>query len=407
MLAVGVLSLSAQTALAQPAPVQTESAGQTALPAADSFPVVLARFIQVPTVDSGEILAARIKETGLTAFVAAASGAVRSKLDSALPTILASRLEPFPYRLDATNAQKRLIPTLSAETRGSLFAEPASLVSAANAGPGTANAGAAATDSAAANAPGSAGWIIVGFYAATSETVHFWLFGFPGGATAPGYSFTGATGIAGIENYPDSLLAGVCSWIAGEPLRVLDIDTGPLTEAPEISIAKEDQSVAYARGLRLFVRGEGELSSAIEVKEKGYLSASLSVGFGDSADQAAGQTSPPTRYRREAVRLDPDGTASKPADSFNPSSLTWAGEKPYKNSLSKFRRSFGYSAVSLPVSLLCTGWFVQCYEAASRSGTNSVWFYVSGGAAVVTLGTAIAFLVDAGINLAASLRNSE
>lgn len=398
LFAVSVLSLSAQAT-----PGQTAPAVPKAIPSADSFPVVLARFVQVSSVDSGELLAAQIKKTGLSPFAAAASGAVKGKLDSALPTLLASKLEPLPYRLDPQDAKKRLIPALSAETKGSLFAEPASVAPAADA-VDTANT---ADTVVVADAAGSAGCLIVGFYAAANETVHLWLFGFSGGATTPDYSFAGATGIVGIENYPDSLLAGLCSWIAGEPLRILDIDAGSLTEAPEIVIAKEDQPLAYARGTRVFVRGEVEPSFPIQVTAKGYLPASISAGFGDSAGQTSDQASTPTRYRRETVRLEPDGTAPKLADSFQPSALTWTREKAYKNSLSKFRNSFGYFAVSLPVSLLCTGWFVQCYEAASRSGTNSVWLYVSGGAAAATLGTTIAFLVDAGINLAASLRNSE
>jgi hypothetical protein len=249
--------------------------------------------------------------------------------------------------------------------------------------------------------------LIVGFYSVEGGKFDLWVFGFLRPSVKAGqnetsdsllasYSFSGTSEISNVENYPEAFLADMLSWIADEPLRICDLNTGALSAAPRLVLAKQDEAKAYANGTRLFVRNDAELSAPVRLEAKGYSPVEIDVA-----------KSRENRYEKIPVTLHADPNAVSFADSFQPSSLQWADKKAYGTSLGKFRTYLGCTAVSLPIAVVCTGWFVQNYETATSSGTNSTWLYVSGGLAGAAVGATVVFLVNAGINFFASLRASQ
>ncbi|MCE5256371.1 MAG: hypothetical protein LLF89_05930 [Spirochaetaceae bacterium] len=339
-----------------------------------SVSIGVARFIQVADPASGEELFGRIGEGGLEALAEAAGKAIPNKLDNSLPAILISRLEPLPYRLSPQDPEGESILTFSLDSKNGLFLDSASLAT-----------------------KGSS--FLAGFYAVKDGRIYLWLLGFAPAGSLPEYSAIASSDISQLESLPDSLLAGICSWAAGERLSLLDLDLRPqITDAPEIQMQVGDPQQAYIRGKRIFIRESAGSSAFIfQVKAKGFKPASLSA----RADQQL------PAYRKEVLSLESDGTLPKLEDAFHANTLAWSKEKAYRKNLDKFRTSLGFFAISLPLTVISIGCFSQYYEAASRSGENSAWLYASGAVTAVCLGSTIAFLVNAGINLAACLGNSE
>ena len=267
-------------------------------------------------------------------------------------------------------------------------------------------------------------FLIAGFYSIAKEHISVWVLGFS--ATAgktgktgkagsgqedqqenhteqasgilPSFSFSGTFELTSLERYPEMFLAEVLSWIAGEPLRVVDVVADSAAFVPELLLEPEDQAVAYARQGRLFVKAGGTMLHPVKVSAKGYLPFDL-----DAREALKNGTS----YARVSPTLQKDPSFSNLADSFQPSALDWPDKKAYSSSLGKFRTYLGYTAIGVPISLLCTGWFVQQYEATSRRASNSAWLYVSGGLAAVSLSATVTFLVNAGINFLASTKTSQ
>lgn len=368
-----------------------------------SFTIGLARFVQVSDADAGKDLALQIQDQGLVALVqaaqkAAASGLASNKLDTSLPNILQSRLNPLPYIRASEVGTAPIAPVLFEQGRDGSFYDPSALAGVMK-----------------------DRFLIAGFYSIAKEHINVWVLGFS--ATAgktgsgqedrqeahtgqaagilPSFSFSGTFELTSLERYPEMFLAEILSWIAGEPLRVVDVVADSALVVPELLIEPEDQAVAYARQARLFIKTNATMLHPVKVSAKGYLPFYL-----DALDALEALKNGPS-YARISPTLQKDPTFSNLADSFQPSALDWPDKKAYSSSLGKFRTYLGYTAVGVPISLLCTGWFVQEYEAASRRGSNSVWLYVSGGLAALSLSTTVTFIVNAGINFLASTKTSQ
>lgn len=365
--------------------------------------VGITRFVQVSDADAGKDLELQIQNQGLVALVqaaqkAAASGLSSNKLDTSLPNILQSELNPLPYIRGAEVGKSPIAPMLFEQGRDGSFYDPSTLAGVMN-------------DQ----------FLIAGFYSIAKEHISVWVLGFS--ATAgktgkagsrqegqqenyaeqasgilPSFSFSGTFELTSLERYPEMFLAEVLSWIAGEPLRVVDVVAESAAFVPELLLEPEDNAVAYARRARLFVKAGATMLHPVKVSAKGYLPFNL-----DAREALKNGAS----YARVSPTLQKDPSFSNLADSFQPSALDWPDKKAYSSSLGQFRTYLGYTAIGVPISLLCTGWFVQQYEATSRRASNSAWLYVSGGLAAVSLGATVTFLVNAGINFLASTKTSQ
>jgi hypothetical protein len=142
-------------------------------------------------------------------------------------------------------------------------------------------------------------------------------------------------------------------------------------------------------GSRLFLYGEG--GCEVTISGKGYIPQKVVAPI--VIDDV---------YSSIQIRLalDPLSTVSPDLDLKTLSEeLNWKNAQAYANSSKQFSAALGRLIVSIPVTALAIGVFYIGYEGYSRSAISETGLLLRGGAALLSAGISIGFVVDTGIRL--------
>ena len=205
-------------------------------------------------------------------------------------------------------------------------------------------------------------------------------------------SFTGS--FADLDNYGGTLGQFLLPRFSNAPLRIVDFSISPQGSLLSLSSGLQGKTdEALLIGARLFIYKENKYD--ILIKKSGYVTVKYSV-------------STPLKDMYNIIHIDlaidESTTQGSLAAGFKAASdqMKWAEEKRFATASMQFSAALGRLVLSLPVSAIALGLLFQEYEVFSRRPPTadiltSLW--LSGGAAALSLGLSVAFVIDSGIHL--------
>jgi hypothetical protein len=207
-------------------------------------------------------------------------------------------------------------------------------------------------------------------------------------------SFTGS--YADLDGYKKAFSRILIPRFSNHAARIIDFAVSPQGASLEFTAgqgaagAKGDKKdKALFVGSRLFLYDDS--SYEVTISRKGYIQRTVSVptALGDIYDSIQ-------------INLLPDPLlAASPGLDLKAASaqLNWKDAQDFADSSKQFSAALGRLVVSIPVTALALGFFYVGYEGYSRSAVSETGLLLRGGAAVLSAGFTIGFVVDTGIRL--------
>jgi len=231
--------------------------------------------------------------------------------------------------------------------------------------------------------------LIAGFYSRESETIRCVMLFFEKGSPKPIGSVSFAETIDTLENMKTKVLPGILSWVANQPVGILDVNVAPAGGSSTFVIQPADAEGAVASsGTRAFVYKSGNYE--IAVSRKGYEMGNLPISA-----LVVGA------YRSAKIELVPAINAASTQSSFAAAaeSLKMLEVNAYHGKEKKFHSALGRFVLGVPVTAIALGAFFSYWEAYSRSAASVGALSISGGAAALCVSIEIGFIIDTAIKL--------
>jgi hypothetical protein len=200
-----------------------------------------------------------------------------------------------------------------------------------------------------------------------------------------------------LDGYKKALSRMLLPRFSNNATRIVDFSIFP--QAASLELTQGGASAAAAKGgargkailvgSRLFLYGED--GCEVTISGKGYIPQKVVAPI--VLDDV---------YSSIQIRLAPDplSVVSPDLDLKTLSEeLNWKNAQAYANSSKQFSAALGRLIVSIPVTALAIGVFYLGYEGYSRSAISETGLLLRGGAALLSAGVSIGFVVDMGIRL--------
>lgn len=313
----------------------------------------------------------------------AAAGANDEKLGSSLSDLLREVLEPLPrFRGDSSPAARSVgTKAVAAVSEGTLLrlVRPSS---------GAAHFDPAGSLSEAATLDG----LILGFYQREGERISIAIYLAESGRIAPGSRISWEGSFETLDRFAPAVVPRIAAWAAGRTLAIVDFyaeGPGLLQLAAPQRTEEGAASFFELQGSRLYLYRE----TAVEFSASMAGHASLDLAL--EAREMGTMERQKLRFAPKKAAVPPSATMAKASGD-----LAWAAGERFNKAEQGFRNALTRLVLSLPVSILCTGWFVTVNQAWVSYGASDAALYSSGAAAGAALALSIGFFVDLSLRLA-------
>jgi hypothetical protein len=304
------------------------------------------------------------------------------QLGSSLADLLREALEPLPRFRGGTSLAERPADASTAATvpEGTLLrlVRPSS---------GTAHFDPAGSMSEAATLDG----FILGFYLREGEKISIAIYLAEAGRIASESRISWEGSFETLDRFAPAAVPRIAAWAAGRTLAIVDFYAeGPgLLQLAAPQRKNETEASAFeVQGSRLYLYREAAVE--ISASMSGHENLDLELEARKMGTMGRQKLSLVTRK----AALPPSVMMTKASGD-----LAWAAGERFNEAERGFRNSLTRFVLSLPVSILCTGWFVTVNQAWASYGASDAALYSSGAAAGAAIAFSIGFFVDLSLRL--------
>lgn len=233
---------------------------------------------------------------------------------------------------------------------------------------------------------------IFGVYVRKGEHLAIAMYLVEAGRLDPATMISWEGSFESLDGFAPAVVPRIAAWAAGRKLAIVDFfaqGPGMLTLAALTGMDDKSAASFELQKSRVFLYREESIG--LTASMAGHESLRLEVQARKMGTMGRQQVS---LARQANVRPPSEKMSIAAAD------LAWAGEERFGKAERGFRNSLTRFILSLPVSILCAGWFVTVNQAWASYGASDAALYASGATAGTALALSLGFFVDLSLRLA-------